>query len=267
MLDCPKEVYITSGTSVVGADTSHQMAECDHEEADTRLLIHLQDALENGSTTCQVRTVDTDVIVIFIGKLKHLLTLNPEADICVAFGTGKHFSHFHISGICTSLGNDRSLALPVFHSFMGCDTTSAFFEKGKKLAWGASNSYPDVTQAFTYIARNPFAPVDEESSHFKHLERYFIVLYDKTCNLESISEARRSCSAIRTRQWNIFHQPRMPFCNTQSVLYTRLVFGPPVNCHSNVHHRQRDGGGHWKTNHGLPFGSPFQCPRKPAVNL
>ena len=75
-----KEIYITSGRSVVGSGISHQMPDCDHEEADTRLLIHLQDALQNGSTCCQVRTVDTDVLVILVGKMHYLLTLNPMAD-------------------------------------------------------------------------------------------------------------------------------------------------------------------------------------------
>ena len=44
------------------------MQPCDHEEADTRMLVHLQDALRDGATTCLVRTVDTDVVVILIGK-------------------------------------------------------------------------------------------------------------------------------------------------------------------------------------------------------
>ena len=49
-------------------------------------LVHLVDALENGCNTCLVRTVDTDVVVIIIGKFHHLLTINPSARIWVAFG-------------------------------------------------------------------------------------------------------------------------------------------------------------------------------------
>ena len=45
---------------------------------------------------------------------------------------------------------------PYFHSFTGCDTTSSFFRKGKKTAWEAWKSYPDVTTAFATIALNPF---------------------------------------------------------------------------------------------------------------
>ena len=63
------------------------MPPCDHEEADTRLLIHLQDALRNGCTNCMVRTVDTDVVVILLG-FHHWMTLGKDVKIWVAFGTG-----------------------------------------------------------------------------------------------------------------------------------------------------------------------------------
>ena len=108
------------------------MALCDHEEADTRLLIHLQDALLNGCVKCVMRTVDTDVVVILIGKLHHLITLCQDVSIWITFGTGNNFTYYHINAIYEDLGREKSLSLPVFHSFTGCDTTSAFIGKGKK---------------------------------------------------------------------------------------------------------------------------------------
>ena len=76
-----KQIFIISGTTVIGRGASHSMQLCGHEEADTRILVHLQDALANGSTTCLVCTVDTDVVVIIIGKLCALLTKHPTADM------------------------------------------------------------------------------------------------------------------------------------------------------------------------------------------
>ena len=60
-MDCPehKEIIVTSGTTAVLRGSDRSMELCDHEEADTRLLIHLLDALRNGCTNCLVRTVDT----------------------------------------------------------------------------------------------------------------------------------------------------------------------------------------------------------------
>ena len=127
---------------MIARGTSHSMQSCDHEEADTRILVHLQDALDNGTTSCLVRTVDTDVVVIIIGKFSALITNHPAADIWIAFGTGKNFMYIHINAICNNLGQCKSMALPIFHCFTGCDTTSAFYGKGKKSAWEAWKSYP-----------------------------------------------------------------------------------------------------------------------------
>ena len=59
-----RQIFMTNGTKVIARGTIHQMQECNHEEAGTRLLVHLLDAIADGVTTCLVRTVDIDVIFI-----------------------------------------------------------------------------------------------------------------------------------------------------------------------------------------------------------
>ena len=39
---------------------------CNHSEADTRILLHLAHAAEQGHTTAYVRTVDSDVVVLAV---------------------------------------------------------------------------------------------------------------------------------------------------------------------------------------------------------
>ena len=70
----------TIGTSVASAGGSHHMQACNHKEGDARILIHLQDALNDGSITSLVCTVDTDVIVIIASKFYGLLQQQPAAD-------------------------------------------------------------------------------------------------------------------------------------------------------------------------------------------
>ena len=48
---------------------------CNHEEADTRLIVHLQDAILNGCHKMLVRTIDTDIVVIVIGIFCHLKSI------------------------------------------------------------------------------------------------------------------------------------------------------------------------------------------------
>ena len=147
-----------------------------HEEADTRLIVLLQDALLSNFSNSMVRTVDTGVVVILIGKFHYLTPLCEQVNIWVAFDTGKNFAYYHINAICQDLGYERSIALPVFHSFIRCDTTSTFYGKGKKSAWKAWNCYTDVTQAFTDIALHPHANTNVDTPHFQLLERFTVIL-------------------------------------------------------------------------------------------
>jgi len=57
------------------------MKTCDHEEADTRLLIHLQDALQNDCCNGLVGTIDTYLIVILLDKFHPLITLLEDVNI------------------------------------------------------------------------------------------------------------------------------------------------------------------------------------------
>ena len=58
-----------------------KMPECDHEEADTRVCLHLKDALEKGAQTVILRTVDTDVIVILVGLFRQFTKDYPHTSI------------------------------------------------------------------------------------------------------------------------------------------------------------------------------------------
>ena len=60
-------MFISLAFSVVTMNYStHFLQDCDHEEADTRIALHLYDAINHGARNILVRTVDTDVIVILI---------------------------------------------------------------------------------------------------------------------------------------------------------------------------------------------------------
>ncbi|KAG5862867.1 hypothetical protein JTB14_035651 [Gonioctena quinquepunctata] len=104
---------------------------------------------------------------------------------------GKHYRFFHINAICISLGESKSRALPVFHLFSVCDTTSAFKGKSKKSIWEAWQSFQDVTDTFVYLATHPFQLLKADSEHFKKLERLTTVQYDKTTPFSSINQIRK----------------------------------------------------------------------------
>ena len=59
-----KIVTITNQNSVLCMHLQPGMVDSDHEEADTRICLHIENALQHGASKLCVRTVDTDVVVI-----------------------------------------------------------------------------------------------------------------------------------------------------------------------------------------------------------
>jgi len=58
---CPegKCIYITQGGNVLPSSPLNAIEKCNHEEADTRILVHIKDAISKGAKNVLARTVDT----------------------------------------------------------------------------------------------------------------------------------------------------------------------------------------------------------------
>ena len=176
------------GSSVISPlscqTTNHTIQPCDHEEADSRIALHLYNAMKNGARSILVRTVDSDVIVILVGLFSNF---HPDTSVWVAYGTGKFFRYYNINTIFQALGPEKSKALLFFHAFTGCDTTSQFLNKGKKSAWDAWSAYPEATSAFVGSIEQPFY---QNSRLFAVLERFTCELYDKSTTLSNVNDLR-----------------------------------------------------------------------------
>ncbi len=101
---------------------------CTHEEADTRIFVHASDAADNGYGKISIRTVDSDVIVIAVSIFNDL----GISELWMSYNKGPDLQYIPIHEISSTLDAQKCLALPLFHSITGCDTTSAFYGKGKK---------------------------------------------------------------------------------------------------------------------------------------
>ena len=73
---------------MVSHGSEHALGQCNHEEADTRVVVHVRHALERGAESVFVRTVDTDVVMILVGKIHDLLAYNQLSKVwaCVWHG-------------------------------------------------------------------------------------------------------------------------------------------------------------------------------------
>ena len=68
---------------------------CSHEEADTRILLHVAHCARQGLRKLVIRTVDTDVVVLAIG---HSPALRLD-ELWVRVGVGIHFRQIAIQEI------------------------------------------------------------------------------------------------------------------------------------------------------------------------
>ena len=175
-LETNKHLITTQGTGVLSSKCQDMsaLAPCTHEEADTRIFLHLQNAVQHGYSKVSIRTVDTDVVVLAIASVNRLKI----AELWIAFGAGKSFRFIAAHEIAKILGPERCVALPMFHAFTGCDTVSCFGGRGKKTAWDTWTSYGDVTAAFCALGAMPDPRAIEE--WMQPLERFVVLLYDRT---------------------------------------------------------------------------------------
>ena len=174
-----KQVMATNGTGILCSSPVTEvkkLSSCSHEEADTRMIVHVADAVEKGHKSVMIRTADTDVVVLTVTAVV-TLDLNEHWD---SYGTGKNHKILPAHLFAKALGPSKSKCLPVCHALTGCDTTSFFAGHGKKTAWTTWDNFPDATGAFVELGSTPSA-VSNESLTI--IERFVILMNDRTSPL------------------------------------------------------------------------------------
>ena len=139
-----KDVLCTQPRNTTG------LAPSTHEEADTRMFLHVSDAVNHGYGRVMVRTVDSDVLVLAIAAVQQLSI----DELWIAFGSGKSLRYLPAHEMAGALGPERCIALPFVHAFSGCDTVSSFAGRGKKTVWEIWKVFNEVTPAFCSLASN-----------------------------------------------------------------------------------------------------------------
>ena len=158
-----------------------------------RIFVHFLDSVREGNKRLLIRTVDTDVVVIAISVFRRLST----SEIWIAFGSGKAFRYIEVPKIAAVLGPVKSLALPAFHAPTGGDQVLSSYSKGEKTAWDTWSVFGDVTLAFATLSNNPNTEAVYESLHL--LERFVVLMHDRTSSCVSANEARLDLLPTRTR--------------------------------------------------------------------
>ena len=106
---------------------------CNHEEADTRVFLHVKDMTQQGYTKMVIQKVDTNVLVLVVSVYEQLQEEMEE--LLVDFGAGKNRKFFPIQETLEHIGECKARGFPLFHAFTGCDKVSFMSHVTKSAAW------------------------------------------------------------------------------------------------------------------------------------
>lgn len=87
--------------------------ECDHEEADTRLLLYSKHAA-NTHDRIIIKSTDTDVFILCVAMQKII-----GKNLLMMTGNGNKFRVTDIAAVSNAHGNELCTCLPGFHAFSG----------------------------------------------------------------------------------------------------------------------------------------------------
>ena len=125
-----KELYITEDDCVKHVAEGTPMGQCNHEETDTCILVHLLHALYTKSIEL-IHTGDTDILV----NHQQIISANPAVDIWIYFHAGKSKRITNLNSIVANLGEETCKSLALFNALTGSDSLSAFKFKRKRSCW------------------------------------------------------------------------------------------------------------------------------------
>ena len=152
------------------------------EEADTRIVLHCLYASQRLaiSSGIVVRSPDTDVFVL-------LLYYSSQIPQTLLFdtGCGNHRRQLDIHKCASELDFNTRSALPAFHAFTGCDSTSAFVRKGKKGPFKLLCNTPSAINALSTIGTTCDS-IDVTT--MKQLENFVCTMYGKpdSCDVNQV---------------------------------------------------------------------------------
>ena len=109
--------------------TKSNLEPCSHEEANTRLFAHAQNAALTNMQKVMIRGDDTGIVVIAL----HIFCDLKIEQLWIEYGCGKNHQWLPIHNYVKFLGEDKCRVLSFWYTLTGWNTVSSFCGRGKKL--------------------------------------------------------------------------------------------------------------------------------------
>ena len=180
--------YATIGDSSICNKVVRASIPCIHEEADTRIFVHLKHAVEKDCiTTAAIHANDTDIFVLATAFFHQLSEIGLK-ELWVSFGKGRATAWYPIHEYAKNIGPSKSKVFLFFHALSGCDIVSAFKNKGKKSFFQTWEVFPDITNTFLKLSSYP---VDFNKTDEQLVEKFISILYDRSSKSFKVDNTRK----------------------------------------------------------------------------
>ena len=154
----------------------------EQEEADTRLLLHVQHAAnEQRYRSIVVSSEDTDVRILCLA-----FSFSFDVQIYQRCVSQMNARYVDIGKIAHAIGQDVCKALPGLHAFTGCDAVSAFAGIGKVKPLKKLLSKQEYQSTFQQLGENWLMSEDL----LRQLEAFVCDIYGAKKNISDVNQCR-----------------------------------------------------------------------------
>ena len=108
---------------------------------------------------------------------------------------------------------------PLFHALTGYDTVSSFSSRGKNMDRLSSCN---ITHSLLQLSLDPNSV--SQPQVFSVIERFVVLMYDRTSDTDYVNISESSCSLAREGQWRQFLLHVTPLCSTLNELAIKLCY-------------------------------------------
>ena len=150
---------------------------CNHEEADTRLVLHAAAASKGGFQRIVVSSPDTDVLILLVH-----FAMDIGGELWLRLPKGGRLYPAH--SIARALGIPLCKVLPPFHATTGCDTTSCLVQQGKLKPWSLLKAHTNLYTELADLGRRPLEDISDG------IQQYIASIYNGSPTLLSCNELR-----------------------------------------------------------------------------
>jgi hypothetical protein len=176
--------YFTATNGIVHRDEVVSL-NCSHEEADTRIVLHVNHAHRSDSKAfISVRGNDTDILVLLLYHVSHALG-TPKVWMDAGLSSTNNRRYISVTQLVDHMYQSVVDALPGLYAFTGSDYTASFMNKGKARPLGLMMKGPSFIECFGALGKTQSLPEKELAT----TEEFVCILYGRK-NLKKVDNAR-----------------------------------------------------------------------------